>query len=261
MTPVSESPREPEVSRETQADVAREPPALPSPSVSRETAGALFGPRAAQAIAYAELLRSEGIRRGLIGPREAERIWERHIVNCAVVAPAFPPDAVVADVGSGAGLPGVVLAIARPDLRLRLVEPLLRRATFLAEVVTRLELEHVEVVRSRVEDLPSDVQVDVVTARAVAPVQRLARWCLPIVRPGGLLLAMKGEQATAELAQASSTLRSLGAASWSVRTFGEGVTDPPARLVVVRMGEAVRSSTGAARPAPPSRRATRRSRS
>lgn len=205
--------------------------------VSRETAGAeLFGNRLPLALAFEALLRSEGIRRGLIGPREADRLWTRHILNCAVIAPAIPSDAQVVDVGSGAGLPGVVLAIARPDLSVRLVEPLLRRATFLAEVVSQLELGEVQVVRERAENLHGTWVADVVTARAVAPLDRLARWCLPLVRTGGLLLALKGDRAEAELAAAEPVLRHLGAVDWRVSEFGTGVVDPVARVVRVEAG-------------------------
>lgn len=206
--------------------------------VSRETAGAeLFGDRLSLAQDFAALLRGDGIDRGLIGPREADRLWTRHILNCAVVAPAIPTDAQLVDVGSGAGLPGVVLAIARPDLRIRLVEPLLRRATFLSEVVARLELGAVEVVRDRAENLHGQWVADVVTARAVAPLDRLARWCLPLVRTGGLVLALKGDRAEEELAAAEPDLRHLGAVDWRVVELGAGVVDPVARVVRIEAGQ------------------------
>lgn len=206
--------------------------------VSRETAGAeLFGDRLSLAQDFAALLRGDGIDRGLIGPREADQLWTRHILNCAVVAPAIPTDAQLVDVGSGAGLPGVVLAIARPDLRIRLVEPLLRRATFLTEVVARLELGAVEVVRDRAENLHGQWVADVVTARAVAPLDRLARWCLPLVRTGGLVLALKGDRAAEELAAAEPDLRHLGAVDWRVVELGAGVVDPVARVVRIEAGQ------------------------
>lgn len=211
-------------------------------AVSRETVDRhFFGDRLAMAREYAEVLRTDGITRGLIGPREADRIWDRHVLNCAALAPELPADALVADVGSGAGLPGLVLAIARPDISMRLVEPLLRRATFLSEVVERLGLTGVEVVRDRAEDLPPGWEVDVVTARAVAPLPRLAGWCLPLVRPGGQLLALKGERADHELAEAAGALPRLGAASWEVRLCGEGLLDPPVRVVAIRRAAAAGS--------------------
>ena len=173
---------------------------------------------------YAELLATEGVVRGLIGPREAPRLWERHLLNCAVLAELVPPAASVADVGSGAGLPGVVLAVARPDLRVTLVEPLLRRTRFLDEAVEALGLEEqVEVVRGRAEELAGTRTFDVVTARAVAPLDRLARWCLPLVDPGGELVAMKGASARAEVEAAMPALTALGCADPVVVELGVGV--------------------------------------
>jgi 16S rRNA (guanine527-N7)-methyltransferase len=169
---------------------------------------------------YAELLATEGVVRGLIGPREVPRLWDRHIMNSAVVAPRVPSAATVADVGSGAGLPGLVWAIARPDIRMTLVEPLLRRTTFLEEVVAHLGLTNVEVLRSRAEDV--DARYDVVTARAVAALDKLGRWCMPLVKPGGVMLAMKGRSAADEVESAASTLHRLGATSIVVATYDNG---------------------------------------
>ena len=163
-------------------------------------------------------------------------MWERHVLNCAAMAPALPPDASVIDVGSGAGLPGIVVAIARPDLQVVLVEPLLRRATFLQEAVSHLGLSGVEVRRGRAEELHGTLTADVVTARAVAPLDRLAGWCLPLVRPGGSLLAMKGARAEQELESARPVLERLGATACTVETHGEGFVDPPVRLVRVVAG-------------------------
>lgn len=186
---------------------------------------------------YAHLLANDGVERGLIGPRETDRLWDRHLLNCAVVAPAVPPGATLADVGSGAGLPGLVLAIARPDLSVRLVEPLLRRATFLSEAAATLDLTNVEIVRARAEDLSGRWTVDVVTARAVAPLDRLVRWCLPLVRPGGEVLALKGDRAQEELAATQADLARVGVVSASVELFGEGLLDPPTRVVRLVRGE------------------------
>ena len=217
--------------------------------VSRETTGRrIFGAGYETAIAFDEMLRTDGVHRGLVGPREVDRMWERHVLNCAVIAPAFPEGASVVDVGSGAGLPGVVLAIARPDLRLVLLEPLLRRASFLEEVVERLGLASVEVRRGRAEDLHGAPGVDVVTARAVAPMERLVRWCLPLSRPGGSLLAMKGARAEQELDEAGPVLHELGAAGWAVEEHGAGLVDPPVRLVRVVAG--IRTPAGMRRPQP-----------
>ena len=215
------------------------PDGSPGPSrghaVSRETATReLFGDHGALADRYAEHLRTEGILRGLIGPREADKLWDRHLLNCAAIAPAIPRDAALVDVGSGAGLPGIALAIARPDLRVTLVEPLLRRVRYLEEVVAFLGLDRVEVVRGRAPNvvrLPGHGAFDVVTARAVAGLDRLVPWCLPLARPGGLVLALKGEQAEAELAAVAGTLAAQGVASWSVAVYGTGLVDPPTRVV------------------------------
>lgn len=168
---------------------------------------------------YAGILASDGVERGMIGPREVPRLWDRHLVNSGVVLPRLPQGATVADVGSGAGLPGLVWAIGRPDLQVTLVEPLLRRTTFLDEVVAELDLTNVRVVRSRAEDV--DETFDVVTARAVAALEKLAKWCMPLVKPGGVLLALKGQSAPEELESAKRTLGRLGATDTLIRTYGE----------------------------------------
>jgi 16S rRNA (guanine527-N7)-methyltransferase len=184
---------------------------------------------------YAELLAGDGVVRGLIGPRETARLWSRHVANCAVLEELVPEGAVVADVGSGAGLPGLPLALVRPDVRVVLVEPLLRRATFLSEAVEALDLgARVEVVRGRAEEQKLDV--DVVTARAVAPLDRLAGWTLPLTRVGGVLLALKGEGAAEEVATSADALEKLGGGQAEVLTCGAGLVEPPTTVVrVVRM--------------------------
>lgn len=183
---------------------------------------------------YADFLADQGTLRGLIGPREVPRLWDRHLLNCAVVAEAVPQGARVADIGSGAGLPGVVLAIGRPDLEVTLIEPLLRRATFLQECVDMLGLPHVEVVRARAEEMRVKPGFDVVTSRAVAELSKLAAWSMPLVRPGGLFLPMKGASAEDELLLAEGALRRLGAADAEVWKVGVGVVDPLVNLVAVR---------------------------
>ena len=184
-------------------------------------------------VAYAEMLAGPGVERGLIGPRELPRLWERHLLNCAVVAAAPPPGALVVDVGSGAGLPGLVWALLRPDLEIVLLEPLLRRTEFLAEALTLLALDRVSIDRSRAEDARGRYAADVVTARAVAPLDRLLGWTLPLLRPGGRLLAFKGRTVGAEVAAASKTLSTAGASPAQVSTYGVGVLDPPATVVEV----------------------------
>jgi 16S rRNA (guanine527-N7)-methyltransferase len=191
--------------------------------VSRETppssAAGVFADRLPLAERYVDLLTSAGVERGLIGPREVPRIWERHVLNCAVVVPRVPQGATVADVGSGAGLPGLVWAIARPDLHVTLIEPLRRRTTFLEEAVEALGLDQVTVVRARAEDVRETF--DVVTARAVAPLEKLAGWCLPLVRPGGVLLALKGKTAEEEVASSRVSLHKMGATDIVVSSHGD----------------------------------------
>jgi len=180
---------------------------------------------------YAELLATEGIDRGLIGPREVPRLWTRHLLNCAAVLPRIPDAATVADVGTGAGLPGIVWAITRPDLQVTLIEPLLRRTSFLDEAVVDLGLQNVRVVRARAEEV--DETFDIVTARAVANLDKLSRWCMPLVRkPGGVLLALKGRSAQEEVDIAKPTLHRLGAAAIVVQTYAAG-TDEPTTVVEV----------------------------
>lgn len=201
-----------------------------------DSAPALFGERLSLAVAYAEQLAGPGIERGLLGPREVPRIWDRHILNSAVLASLIDPGLTVADVGSGAGLPGIPLAIARPDLEVVLVEPLLRRSEFLTETVTALGLDGVSVLRSRAEDVRPWGRFDVVTARAVAPMERLAGWTLPLLRPGGVLLALKGQSVSEELQDSAASLARMGATSWRVEEAGAGVVDPVARVAVVVAG-------------------------
>jgi 16S rRNA (guanine527-N7)-methyltransferase len=185
-------------------DVSRETPS--TPELARR---AFPSERLALVERYVQLLAGAGVERGLIGPREAPRLWDRHVLNCLSVSSAVPEGAAVADLGSGAGLPGLVLAIGRPDLEVTLVEPLQRRTVFLDEVVADLGLTHVRVVRGRAEELHGREQYDVVTARALAPLERLLGWSMPLVRPSGTLLAMKGRSAQDEIAAASATLRRL----------------------------------------------------
>jgi 16S rRNA (guanine527-N7)-methyltransferase len=197
---------------------------------------ALFGDRADVARSFWRHLSTSAVERGLIGPREVPRLWDRHILNCVSISAFVPADAALADVGSGAGLPGVAIAIARPDVHVTLVEPLQRRVVWLSEVVADLELGNVEVVRARAEELHGRFQVDVATARAVAALPVLAGWCLPLVRPGGRLLALKGRTAAEELAGAADELRALGAVEWHIRMAGVGVLDEPTTVVEVVAG-------------------------
>ncbi|MBK3382046.1 16S rRNA (guanine(527)-N(7))-methyltransferase RsmG [Streptomyces sp. DEF147AK] len=205
-----------------------------APAVARE----VFGERFPDAVRYAELLADAGVRRGLIGPREVPRLWERHLLNCAVLSEAIDEGVSVCDVGSGAGLPGIPLALVRPDLTITLLEPLLRRTTFLTEVVELLGLDHVTVVRGRAEEVLGKLPpVHVVTARAVAPLERLAGGGVPLLRPYGEMLALKGDTAEEEVKAASAALSKLGAVSTSVVQVGEGIVDPLSTVVRVEVGE------------------------
>ncbi|MDQ0600463.1 16S rRNA (guanine527-N7)-methyltransferase [Streptomyces canus] len=203
-----------------------------------EQARTVFGDRYADAVRYAELLAEAGVQRGLIGPREVPRLWERHLLNCAVLSEVVPEGVTVCDVGSGAGLPGIPLALVREDLKITLLEPLLRRTTFLTEVVEMLGLDHVTVMRGRAEEVMGKLPpVHVVTARAVAPLDRLAAWGIPLLRPYGEMLALKGDTAEEELKAAGTALSKLGAVETSVLHVGEGVVDPLSTVVRVEVGE------------------------
>jgi 16S rRNA (guanine527-N7)-methyltransferase len=189
-------------------DVSRGTPPPPP-----EAAGA-FHDQLPLAQRYAGWLAGAGIERGLLGPREVPRLWDRHLLNCAALAELMPHGARVADVGSGAGLPGLVLAIARPDLHVTLVEPLLRRTSFLEEVVADLGLSaRVEVVRARAEELHGHRRFDVVTSRAVANLGTLLAWCLPLVETDGVVVALKGRRAQEEIDEAAKALRRLRCAT------------------------------------------------
>jgi len=199
-----------------------------------DVAGQVFGDRLPLARRYAELLATEGTLRGLVGPREAPRLWDRHLLNCAVLAELLPVGSVVADVGSGAGLPGIVLGVARPDLTVVLIESLARRTAFLDEVVDELGLSRVSVVRGRAEELVGRIPVpDVVTARAVASLDRLARWCLPLLPVGGRLLAMKGASAPEEAAEHAAQVRRAGGDDPRVLRCGVGVVEPATIVVEI----------------------------
>ncbi|MDX1893173.1 16S rRNA (guanine(527)-N(7))-methyltransferase RsmG [Mycolicibacterium sp. 050158] len=222
--------------------------APPAPPV----AASVFGDRLDVAERYASVLAGAGIERGLIGPSEVERLWDRHILNSAAVGELVSAGEHIADVGSGAGLPGIPLALARPDVRVTLVEPLLRRAEFLAEVCELLGLP-IAVVRGRAEERSvrdAVGGVDAVTSRAVASLDKLSRWCLPLVRPGGRMLAMKGERAQSEVEEHGRLMKSMGAVDVKVMECGVNYLTPPVTVVVaVKASQlaAGRKASGAAR--------------
>jgi 16S rRNA (guanine527-N7)-methyltransferase len=202
-----------------------------------EVAAAIFGQAAPKAVQYADLLAGPGVDRGLIGPNEIPRVWERHLLNCAVVASLVPTPCSLVDVGSGAGLPGIVLALLLPDAEITLVESMAKRAAFLGECVNDLGLGNVAVRRARAEELAGTMAVDVVTARAVAPLDRLAGLAVPLLRPGGIVLAIKGARAAQEVAAARDALTRLGVRDVEVLLAGSGKVDPAATVVRLTAGQ------------------------
>ena len=222
------------------SDELNDPAGVPEAAVSRETpptpdvARQLFSSaRLPLAEAYAGWLADAGTVRGLIGPGEVPRLWERHLLNCAALGEAVPVNATVCDLGSGAGLPGLVLAIARPDLHITLVEPLLRRTTFLQEVVADLDLDGVEVIRGRADDLHGRRTFDVVTSRAVAPLERLLRWSMPLVAADGALVAMKGSSFAEEIVAAERVLADYRCGRPEPHHLGAGLGSPTTLVVRV----------------------------
>jgi 16S rRNA (guanine527-N7)-methyltransferase len=214
-------------------------------------AAELFGPRLAAATRYVELLGTEGVLRGLIGPRESDRLWDRHVMNSAVVSEVVPHGAEVVDVGSGAGLPGVPLALVRPDVRVTLLEPMQRRCVFLDEVVEELGLTgRVRVVRGRAPGAGAGAggfTSDVAVARAVAPLPQLARLLPPMVRPGGLMAALRGSKVDDELAAARGDLEARGWRDIGVSRCGVGRLDEPTRVLFGRTARDARRGREAGR--------------
>lgn len=197
----------------------------------------LFGDRLDLARHYVGHLAASGLERGLIGPREVPRLWSRHVLNCAVIESEFPEGAALADVGSGAGLPGLCLAIARPDLRLTLIEPLERRVVWLEEVVADLGLTNVSVVRGRAEQVAGTVDVDFVTARAVSALATLIPLTLPLLGGSGTLVAIKGRGAAEEVEKAAKAIRKFKGHSAEVHTVGEGLLEEPTTVVRIDVGD------------------------
>lgn len=189
----------------------------------------MFGDQLAVARQFTANLAQYGEELGLIGPLELPRLWSRHILNCGIVAPLL--NGRVGDVGSGAGLPGLVLAIARPDVEFVLIEPMERRTAWLNDQVAALDLKNVTVVRDRAEDVRRDVLLDQVTARAVSALKKLIPMTAPLVRPGGELVLMKGAGATAEIDAAAKQIRTFKLQNVEVLTLGEGILDEVTRVV------------------------------
>lgn len=217
---------------------------LDNPEIQAQVS-VVFGERAPLARRYAAILAEQGVLRGLIGPSEVGRLWSRHILNCAVIGDAIEADVRVVDIGSGAGLPGIPLAIARPDLTVVLVEPLLRRTTFLAEVVAELGLTNVTVRRGRAEEkdvLAAVGGADVVTSRAVAPLDRLTKWSAPLLRKGGRLVAIKGSSASQEIEEHRAVLNRLGLVDPEVRQCGEILETPTTLIIATQQNPPRRSA-------------------
>ncbi|MBT2522307.1 16S rRNA (guanine(527)-N(7))-methyltransferase RsmG [Arthrobacter sp. ISL-28] len=200
-------------------------------AAERQAAEKIFGDRLGLAERYVEHLATSGTERGLIGPREIPRLWGRHVLNCAVIESEIAQGSHVADVGSGAGLPGLCLAIARPDLELTLIEPLERRVIWLQEVVDDLGLSNVTIMRTRAELAVGMVKADVVTARAVSALSNLAGLTIPLLDGEGEVVAIKGRSAAEEIQKAAKVIRKLGGVETSVVTVGQNLLEEPTTVV------------------------------
>lgn len=228
---------------------------LAAPAELDGLAKELFGSNLPLAERYARLLQTKGAEQGLIGPREVDRIWERHLINCALMQEALGPVGTVgtlADVGSGAGLPGLVLALARPDIDITLIETMQRRVTWLEETLedlaafadsltsdaaARIQFPSVIVIRARAEELHGELQFDVVTARAVAALDKLAKWTLPLARVGGRLVLLKGQSAQDEIEKAAPVLKRLGGQGARITVIDRDGIEVPTRVVTVDVTE------------------------
>lgn len=200
----------------------------PAPDVATQ----VFGDRLPLAQAYHNSLATTAAERGFIGPKEVSRLWDRHILNCAIISEAFDEGLSVADIGSGAGLPGIPLAIARPDLSITLIEPLLKRSTYLGEISEELGLDNVTVIRGRAEDQKLE-PFDVVTSRAVAPLGKLAGWSLPLAKKGGAMVAMKGSSVGEELERDGDMIKRAGGGEATIFTVGDSVLAEPTTLIKI----------------------------
>jgi 16S rRNA (guanine527-N7)-methyltransferase len=191
---------------------------------------AIFGDQIDQARSFAQTLAGDSDELGLLGPRELDKLWSRHILNSAVVAELVSPGDKVADVGSGAGLPGIPMAIARPGAEFVLIEPMERRSSWMLEVVEHLGLKNVRVLRSRAEDV-TEQDFDIVTARAVAALDKLLKMCVPLLKPGGALIALKGSKAAEEIANSKKLEKKLGISSFEILVCGEKFLPEPTSVV------------------------------
>jgi 16S rRNA (guanine527-N7)-methyltransferase len=227
---MSAVPEQPAAKTSPGPEAEPEPASAQRPAPVPGSAASVFGPALPAALTYAGILATRGVEQGLLGPREVSRLWDRHLLNCAVVAELIDPGCgTLADLGSGAGLPGLVLALLRPATAVTLLEPMERRCRFLAECVAELGLANVTVLRGRAEEVT--LRADVVTSRAVAPLPRLAELAVRLVRSGGMVLAIKGRTAAEELTAARPVLRRIGARDAEVVRAGHGKVDPATTVV------------------------------
>lgn len=228
---MTDRPAAPSVGAQGESDLQApvEVPALTG--AARTAAEQVFGDRLPLAERFVEHLATTGIEWGLLGPREVPRLWERHVLNCAVVGELLPEGALVADVGSGAGLPGLALALARPDCTFILIEPLERRVAWLDMVVEDLGLEKVDVVRARSEQVAENLDVDVVTARAVSALKTLVPLTVPLVKGDGELIAIKGRSAAEEIRSAAKVLKKFRMTAPQIELVGEDLLDEPTTVV------------------------------
>lgn len=200
----------------------------------RNAAQTIFGDRLALAERYVEHLCTTGIEHGLLGPREVPRMWSRHVLNCAVLGTALEAGVNVADVGSGAGLPGLAVAIARPDVEMTLIEPMERRVDWLSAVIADLGLDNVQVIRARAEEVTDEVMADVVTARAVSALKKLIPLTVPLLDDDGQLLLLKGRSAGEEIEAASKIIKKHRLRTPEVLVLGADLLEEPTTVVRAR---------------------------
>lgn len=220
-----------------QADPQRVEEAEATPQLTdseRNAAQTLFGDRLALAERYVEHLCTTGIEHGLLGPREVPRMWSRHVLNCAVLGTALEAGVNVADVGSGAGLPGLAVAIARPDVEMTLIEPMERRVDWLSAVIADLGLDNVQVIRARAEEVTDEVMADVVTARAVSALKKLIPLTVPLLDDDGQLLLLKGRSAGEEIEAASKVIKKHRLRTPEVLVLGADLLEEPTTVVRAR---------------------------
>lgn len=229
------SEEEPEVSEDNSEDDAQHLEPAPELTTSEHRAAeTLFGEQVKAAQRYVQHLCTTGITHGLLGPREVPRMWSRHVLNCAAAAPELPSGATVADVGSGAGLPGLALSLARPDVEFTLIEPMERRVDWLDAVINDLELTNVQVIRARAEDVADEVMADVVTARAVSALKKLIPLTVPLLAEDGELILFKGRSAAEEITAAAKVLKKARLSEPRVELLGEGLLEEPTTVVRAR---------------------------